>query len=256
MTVARRAFTAAAALVACALVATRVVPRRSAAASLALAETDSRKRVAKLLLDGDVSEEIFCKGSDFAYCGAATCDVLTNSTAACGCKIYRGRESKFKLSWETALLVESAAFREAVLASHEGRSDRATTLICDAMADGSLYRDSFGASRGSVSLDVDKRRALSSGVRASCMGAPCSFDDTWNDDCDVTCICAIAAEETDTCLRNGVKQAYWDSYAQLLAVVDDIKAAFGSNGAIDREIRKDMRCRADCTVHHEGHDER
>lgn len=258
---ARVAAAAAAGLVVFAFVAA-TLSRRGGSVSTSMATSPwgksvSKERVAKMLLEGTVSEEIVCESADFAYCGDATCEVLTNSSAACGCRIYRGRDAKFKLNWESALLVESSAFRYAVVAAADGDSDKAKTLICDAMADGSLYRTTFGASRGSVSLDVEKRRSLRSETKASCMGAPCDFDSNWNatTECDATCICAIDATASleDTCLRNGVEQAYWDSYGGLLGVIGEIGAAFNARGDIDKAVTRDADCRSDCTVHHEGH---
>lgn len=116
----------------------------------------------------------------FAYCGAATCDVLTTDTAICGCKIYRGRRTKFKLDWTTGLLIDSVAYRKAVMSIVNGNTDRAKTLICDAISDGSLYSKAYYTTRGSTSLDTDRRLSdfqnvtveSSSSVKASCMGAP------------------------------------------------------------------------------------
>ena len=69
--------------------------------------TARKVKVARLLLNKGVSKEILCSGVTFAYCGSATCDVLSNTTAACGCKIYRGRKGSFQIDKTTALLIGS-----------------------------------------------------------------------------------------------------------------------------------------------------
>ena len=235
--------------------------------------TARKVKVARLLLNKGVSKEILCSGVTFAYCGSATCDVLSNTTAACGCKIYRKREVKFKISWTTAILVGSSAYRKAVMAVLDGDDDRATTLICDAIKDGSLYRESYGTEYGSVSLDVDDRRVLgaasdddddgsgsvlnaslaaSSATKASCMGAPCTFE-SWDDDCGATCVCPISADEDDvgTCLRNGVGSTYWDDFESLMGIIDDIQARFRGDGDLAASVTRAKKCRADCTVHHQ-----
>ena len=233
-------------------------------------EVADKAKVAKLLIDKGISKELICHKQTFAYCGSASCDVLSTDTAACGCKIYRDRTVKFKLSWTTGILLESVAFRRAVMAVVDGDDDEATRLICDAMDDGTLYSTSYGTSHGSVSLDEGRRLSASGGanasasvlnasatsdgdVKASCMGSPCTFE-SWDDDCGATCICAIEAEKSDvdSCLRNGVGSDYWTDLSSLMGVIGDMQALFTADGDVVASVRDAKRCRADCTVHHQS----
>lgn len=222
------------------------------------ADDDSPERVARLLIDEDVQTSVTCSDMEFAYCGTATCDVLSDDTAACGCVIYSGHDVFFSLDYTTGYLIGSAAYRKAVVRAHEGDDDAAAAAICGAMRDGSLYSATFGTSLGSASINAEatlgnasRALARASSDKASCMGAPCSAADPWDDGrCNATCICVIDTTETDTCVRNGVRESYWTNYSGLEAIVADMQADFNTEtGELVDSVNRTERCRSYCTVH-------
>jgi len=222
--------------------------------SLASSAVPSKRKVVKLLTNQDVRENIICDDLTFAYCGDATCNTLTNNTAACGCKIYRGRAAKFQLDTTTALLVASRTYRKAVMAVVDGDKHRATTLICDALDDGTLYKEAgFPTKYGSVSLEEDDAVLGSVADMSSCMGAPCSFTDSWNKDCDATCICPTTEADENTCVKNGCKATYWDDLRTLEDVIDAVADDFQEDGGgLVGDVADGKKCRALCTVHHKA----
>lgn len=255
MGAASRAAALVAAVVCAALLLASTLPSdQGSPVALEALEVADKAKVAKLLIDKGISKELICHKQTFAYCGSASCDVLSTDTAACGCKIYRGRAAKFQLDTTTALLVASRTYRKAVMAVVDGDKHRATTLICDALDDGTLYKEAgFPTKYGSVSLDEDDAVLGSVADMSSCMGAPCSFTDSWNKDCDATCICPTTEADENTCVKNGCKATYWDDLRTLEDVIDAVADDFQEDGGgLVGDVADGKKCRALCTVHHKA----
>jgi hypothetical protein len=271
------------ALGACAVLSATVAVLRSTDGEgqfMNLRSVDSKKKIARLLIDEGVSATVECRDQTFAYCHNAACVSLTNDTAACGCKIYRGRKGSFQIDKTTALLIGSKTYRRAVQAVADGRDEKARTLICDALTDGTLYTEAgYDTQYGSLSLvtasdddgdgagddaaaagdddaaaagggdDAASRRKLGGLAEdTSCMGAPCSFDDSWNKKCDVTCLCPATTVDSNTCVKNGDEDQYWFNLASLTAIVDELADDFSKKGNLVSDITDSKNCRKMCTV--------
>jgi hypothetical protein len=205
-----------------------------------------------------------CTGHEYAYCGTATCNRVDRNTSACGCLEKSDSDyGTINVARASLFLIQSSTYRKTALLAYGGHVGPAKELICDAIIDGTLWKEAgFDTSIGSFYYtdddDDDDSSTTSSSIESStestkyfgsCMGAPCTDSLTWNsndDECALVCLCpwySVTSDDDDdeydsTCFDN-VKTSdddvlpWTETLDALKEYIDDLQTQFKSLDSSD-----------------------